>query len=204
MFPRHACFWGFLCVWHRSSSVSVLVGLGVRRWNSAPSISEAVDADRADRKTTKTRPARQMHVTVSTDIDRPLAGVWHWYAIDHVRNHPRWDPDMELEQISDGPIGLGTTIRRRNRHFDEPIEGEMEIIEWEPERVMAVRIHDANTDTVGRVTFDALGPSRTRLTIEADFPDLDASKVDHLRPLMERTASNVRRLVESEVAPGAR
>jgi Polyketide cyclase / dehydrase and lipid transport len=144
-----------------------------------------------------------MKITVSTLIDRPVAGVWHWYAVEHVRNHPRWDPDMELEQISDGPIGLGTRIRRRNRHFGEPIEGEMEIVEWEPERAMGAQIHDANADTRGRVTFEALGRSRTRLTIEADFPNLDASKVDQLRPLIERTASNVRRLVESEVEPGA-
>lgn len=140
-----------------------------------------------------------MTITVWTLIDRPVAGVWRWYAVEHVRNHPRWDPAMELEQLSDGPIGLGTRIRRRNRHFDEPIEGEMEIVEWEPERAMGVQILDANTDTRGRVTFEALGPSRTRLTIEADFPNLDPSAVEALRPLIEQTASNVRRLVESEV-----
>ena len=143
-----------------------------------------------------------MKITVSTLIERPVAGVWRWYAVEHVRNHPRWDPDMELEQISDGPIGVGTRIRRRNRHFGEPIEGEMEIVEWEPERVMGARIMDANADTTGRVTFESLGPRTTRLTIEADFPNLDASRVDHLRPLIERTASNVRQLVESEVEPG--
>ena len=144
-----------------------------------------------------------MKITVSTDIGLPVADVWHWYAVEHVRNHPRWDPDMELEQISDGQMGLGTRIRRRNHHFGEPIEGEMEIVEWEPERAMGAQIHDANTDTSGRVTFEAVGPSRTRLTIEADFPNLDASRVDQLRPLIERTASNVRRLVESEARPGA-
>ena len=140
-----------------------------------------------------------MIIRVSTVIDRPVAGVWRWYAVEHVRNHPRWDPDMELDQISEGAIGLGTRIRRRNRHFGEPIVGEMEIVEWEPEHVMGARIHDANGDTTGRVTFESLGPSMTRLTIEAGFPNLDASKVEHLRSLIERTAGNVRRLVESEV-----
>ena len=119
---------------------------------------------------------RMRSPTVSTLIDRPVAGVWRWYAVEHVRNHPRWDPDMELEQISDGPIGLGTRIRRRNRHFGEPIDGEMEIVEWEPERAMGAQIHDANADTRGRVTFEALGSSRTRLTIEAEFPNLDAKR----------------------------
>ena len=111
-----------------------------------------------------------MIIRVSTVIDRPVAGVWRWYAVEHVRNHPRWDPDMELDQISEGAIGLGTRIRRRNRHFGEPIVGEMEIVEWEPEHVMGARIHDANGDTTGRVTFESLGPSMTRLTIEAGFP----------------------------------
>ena len=144
-----------------------------------------------------------MEITVSTLIDCPLASVWRWFAVEHVRNHPRWDPDMELEQISDGPIGLGTRIRRRNRHFGEPIEGVMEIVEWDPERAMGVQIHDANADTLGRVTLEALGPSRTRLTIQTDFPNLDASEVAQVRPLIERTARNVRRLIESEVVPGS-
>jgi hypothetical protein len=39
-----------------------------------------------------------MRIEVSTTIDRPLAEVWRWYAVEHVRNHPRWDPDMGLEQ----------------------------------------------------------------------------------------------------------
>ena len=139
-----------------------------------------------------------MKIAVSTEIDRPVAAVWRWYAVDHIRNHPRWDPQMELEQISDGAIGLGTRIRRRNRHFGEPIDGEMEIVEWAPERAMGARIRDANTDTVGRVTFEALGPSRTRLTIEAEYAGLDAAKVEQLRPMIERTGRNVRQLLEND------
>jgi len=42
-----------------------------------------------------------MKVEVSQVIDRPISTVFCFYAHDHVRNHPRWDPMMELEQISD-------------------------------------------------------------------------------------------------------
>ena len=110
---------------------------------------------------------------------------------------------MELEQVSVGPIGLGTRIRRLNRHFGEPIQGEMEIVEWEPERVMGARIKDANVDTTGRVTFESLGPTTTRLSVEADYPNLDPAKVDQLRPLIEGAYSRIRLMVESEVEPGA-
>jgi hypothetical protein len=85
-----------------------------------------------------------MKISVSTTIDRPVGGVWRWYAVDHIRNHPRWDPEMELEQLSDGPIGLGTRIRRVNRRFEEPIAGEMQIVAWEPEHLMGVQIHAAS------------------------------------------------------------
>jgi hypothetical protein len=140
-----------------------------------------------------------VRLEVSTTIDRPVAEVWRWYAVEHVRNHPRWDPDMELEQISDGPIGVGTRIRRRNSRWGEPIEGEMEVVEWEPERVMAVRIHDANMDMRGRVTLEKDGPDRTVLRIATDIPGLDESKASHLSALMQRSAENVKRLAESDI-----
>ena len=140
-----------------------------------------------------------MWIEVSTTIDRPVAEVWRWYAVEHVRNHPRWDPDMELEQVSTGPIGLGTRIRRRNLRWGAPIEGEMEIVEWEPERALATRIHDANMDMAGRVTFQQTGPDRTVLAIAADIPGLDESKASHLSAMMQRSAENVKRLAESDL-----
>jgi uncharacterized protein YndB with AHSA1/START domain len=140
-----------------------------------------------------------MRIQASTTIDRPVAEVWRWYAVQHVRNHPRWDPDMELEQISDGPIGLGTRIRRRNIRWGEPVEGEMEVVEWEPERAMGVRIQDANMEMQGRVTFEEDGPERTVLRIATDIPGLDESKADHLSALMQRSIANIKRLAQSDV-----
>jgi hypothetical protein len=139
-------------------------------------------------------------VDVSTVVDRAVNDVWRFYAVEHVRNHPRWDPDMELEQITDGPIGIGTVIRRRNTHSDTPVEGTMEVVEFDPERVMAVVIHDGPVETHGRVRFMEEGPSRTGITISAEFPDLDESSMDvsRLRTLMERSARNIKQLAESE------
>ena len=73
-----------------------------------------------------------MQLDVSEVIDRPLADVFRFYAVNHVQNHPRWDPDMQLEQLTEGPIGVGTVIRRRHTHYGEPIEGTMEVTEYEP------------------------------------------------------------------------
>ena len=139
-------------------------------------------------------------VQVSEVIDRPVADVFHFYAYDHVRNHPRWDPDMQLEQISDGPIGVGTLVRRVNTHSGSPIEGVMKVIEFEPNRTFAVEIRDGPVLTNGRAEFEPLDERRTRITITVDFPGTDdASLSDRLTPLVQRSARNIKGLVESEM-----
>ncbi len=139
-----------------------------------------------------------MRIEVSTTVDRSVLDVWRWYAEDHVRNHPRWDPDMELEQISEGPIGLGTKIRRRNARFGAPVEGEMVVVEWEPERALGMTIHDANMDMYGRTTFEDQGEDATLLTITSDIPGLDESRAEVVASRMERTIQNVKTLIESD------
>ncbi|MDJ0496448.1 MAG: SRPBCC family protein [Acidimicrobiia bacterium] len=139
-----------------------------------------------------------MEIQVSTVVDRSLATVWDFYAVHHVENHPRWDPDLELEKLSDEPLGLGTRIKRRNMRYDVPTEGSMEVVEFEPQRAMGVRIQDGPVETHGRATFSAVAPDKTAVTIWADFPGMDESMADKIRPLMERSAAAVKQLIESE------
>ncbi len=139
-----------------------------------------------------------MEIEVSTVVDRPVATVWGFYAVHHVENHPRWDSDLELEKLSDGPIGLGTVIKRRNVRYETPTEGTMEVVEFEPEKVMGVRIQDGPIETRGRATFSAAGPTATDVTIWAEFPGMDESMAEKVRPLMERSARSIKRLIESE------
>lgn len=137
-------------------------------------------------------------IEVFSIIDAPIAKVWHFYAVEHVQNHPRWDPDMHLAQISDGPIGVGTLIKRTNTHSGSPVEGTMEVVKFETENEFAVLIHDGPSRTVGRVTFKALNPEQTKLTIIADFEDIDEATADKLRELMKRSPRNIKRLIETE------
>lgn len=141
-----------------------------------------------------------MDVQVSTEVDRQLADVWRFYAVEHVRNHPRWDPDMHLEQVSEGPIGLRTRIKRVNTRWGTPVEGEMEVVEFEPEHAFAVSIHDPNMDAQGRVTFEARGPARTLVTVTTVIQGMDdPEKIEFLTRMMQRSVDNLKRLVEAEI-----
>jgi len=141
-----------------------------------------------------------MQLQVSYVIDRPLAKVFHFYAVEHVRNHPRWDPDIELEQISDGPIGVGTILRRRNSRSGTPVEGTMEVVEFEPNRALGMIIHDGPAEMRGRTTFEAVGDNRTIITTVVELPGMDESMdKSFLMSRLERSGRNMKQLIESEI-----
>ena len=132
-------------------------------------------------------------------IDRPLAKVFHFYAHEHVRNHPRWDPDIELEQMSDGPIRVGTVIRRRNSRSGTPVEGTMEVVEFEPNRAFGMIIHDGPVEMRGRATFEAVSDNQTILTTFIELPGMDESMdKSFLISRLERSDEIRKQLIESE------
>jgi len=140
-----------------------------------------------------------VQIQVSQVIDRPVAKVFHFYAHEHVRNHPRWDPDIELEQVTNGPIGVGTIIRRRNSRSGTPVEGTMEVVEFEPDRAFGLIIHDGPVEMRGRATFEALGDNQTTLTTIVELPGMDESMdKSFLISRLERSGQNIKQLIESE------
>ena len=133
-------------------------------------------------------------------IDRPIDKVFHFYAVEHVRNHPRWDSDIELWLNSDAPIGVGTVIHRRNKHSGTPVEGTMEIVEFEPNRVIAMIIHDGSVEMRGRTTFEAISDNQTKITLIVDIPGMDASTdKTFLNNRLDRSAQIRKQLMESEI-----
>jgi hypothetical protein len=133
-------------------------------------------------------------------IDRSIDKVFHFFAVEHVRNHPRWDSDIELWLDSDAPIGVGTVIRRRNHRSGTLVEGNMRVVEFEPNRMVAMEIHDGPAVMFGRTTFQALGESQTRLTMIIDIPWMDenADKT-FLNSRLERSAQIRKQLMEAEL-----
>ncbi|MCJ2531157.1 MAG: SRPBCC family protein [Thermoplasmata archaeon] len=137
-----------------------------------------------------------MRLDLSQFIDRPPAEVFSFYAVNHVRNHPRWDPDMELEQLTEGPIDVGTVIRRRHTHYGEPSEGTMEVVEYELNRAFGVVIHDGPIEIHGRTSVEPEAEGGTRLTMGIEIPG-STNPIDPA--LLERTLRNIKKLIESEV-----
>ncbi|UCH03027.1 MAG: SRPBCC family protein, partial [Candidatus Bathyarchaeota archaeon] len=116
-----------------------------------------------------------VQIKISQVIDRPVSKVFHFVAEQHVRNHPRWDPDIELWLESDTPIGVGTIIHRRNSRSGTPVEGTMEVVEFEPNRSIGTLIREGPAEMRARMTFKAVNESQTRITTIIDIPGMDES-----------------------------
>jgi uncharacterized protein YndB with AHSA1/START domain len=71
-------------------------------------------------------------------IDRPLDEVFRFVSTDFFRNYPKWSPEVvELEQTSDGPIGVGTTGRQVRLDEGRRFEATFRVTEFEPPRAIA-------------------------------------------------------------------
>jgi len=113
-----------------------------------------------------------MKLELSQVIDRWPAEVFRFIATNHVQNHPRWDPKMELQQLTDGPIGVGTVIRRRHTHPGFAVEGTMEVVEYSAPHVFGLVIRDGPVEMRSRMTFEPHGQNATLITASLDIPSL--------------------------------
>lgn len=75
-------------------------------------------------------------ISLSQVIERRPEVVFAFVAVNHVRNHPRWDPQRKLEQLTKAEMGVGARFKRTHTRIGVPIEGEMEVVEFEPGRSM--------------------------------------------------------------------
>jgi uncharacterized protein YndB with AHSA1/START domain len=124
-----------------------------------------------------------MKLELSQVIDRPPAEVFRFIATNHVQNHPRWDPKMELRQLTEGPIGVGTVIHRRHTHTGAPVEGTMEVVEFTAPQLFGLVIRDGPVEMRSRVTFEPNGQNATLITASLDIPTMaepmDPAPIQH-------------------------
>ena len=137
-----------------------------------------------------------MRIELSEVINHPISDVFEFYADDHLENHPRWDPDMQLSLATDGKVGIGTVFNRRHTHFGDPVEGSMTVIEFERNQAFGLVIDDGNGEFFGRLRFEQVGESATRVSALVDVPHVpDDADDSRLRSITERWLHNTEALI---------
>ena len=102
---------------------------------------------------------------------------------------------MDLQQVSEGPIRVGTIIRRRHTHTGAAIEGTMEVVEYEPDRTFGMVIRDGPVEMRSRMTFEPEGQGGTIIRGSVDIPAMK-EPIDQ-RPI-EESLRRMKHLIESE------
>lgn len=136
-----------------------------------------------------------MKLNVSESIDRPPADVFRFVATDHVKNHPRWDPQLSLVQETPGPMGVGTRIRRSRAGAEGRVEGTMEIIEYEPDRTLGAVIHDGPMELRWWMTVEPEGDRASRLTITVESDDTPLAMMEEP---VKGSLRRIKEMVEDE------
>ncbi|MDA8330292.1 MAG: SRPBCC family protein, partial [Candidatus Dormibacteraeota bacterium] len=100
------------------------------------------------------------------------------------RNEPRYNPQMlRAEQISSGPIGLGTRFRAETASMGRTAEMTIEFTTFERPRQLASTIQMAAMDIQGTLTFDPV-PEGTRMRWSWDVEPRGVFKL--MTPLIAR------------------
>lgn len=94
-------------------------------------------------------------------INRPAEEVFDFVADE--RNEPRYNPKMRrAEQISDGPIGVGTRFRAETVSMGRTVDVVIEFTGHDRPRRIEEKAHMSSMDLHGALTFDPV-PGGTRM-----------------------------------------
>jgi uncharacterized membrane protein len=94
-------------------------------------------------------------------INRPVEEVFDFVADE--RNEPRYNPRMRrADQLTEGPIGVGTRFRAQTVSMGRPVEMVIEFTDYQRPRRLVSSTHMASMELHGALTFDPV-PDGTRM-----------------------------------------
>jgi hypothetical protein len=94
-------------------------------------------------------------------------------------------------------VTRGVSVRfRRSGH---PVEGTVEVVEYDRDRAFGVLTHEGPVEIRGRATFEPIATHRTRLTITADMQGMDDSMKSRINSNVEQSLRTINDLIEAEL-----
>ena len=130
--------------------------------------------------------AAMVRFELSVDIARPVHEVWD-YLIDAERV-PEWQSSaVSAHQVSAGPMRMGTKLEDERRFLGRRARSQVEVAEYEPERLLTLRGLSGPVRFTIRQRLSA-NQAGTRLNVEAEADPAGISRF--VRPMIERAAEH--------------
>ena len=123
-------------------------------------------------------------VETSIVIKRPVEEVFEFLLTPG--NTLQWQTGvMESEQTSEGPVGVGTTLRSVSTLLGKRLESTLEITEYEPNKKVGFKTLSGTIPVEGSYTFESV-EGGTKLELEGEGEVSGVFKL--AEPLVARTA----------------
>ncbi len=107
------------------------------------------------------------HAEGSVTIDRPVTTVFNFIADGS--NNPLWRSFVtDIQRVPDKPQGLGAVFKQGLKGPGGRIDGDYEIVEYQPNKLIKFQVIAGPAKPTGTYTFESLGDS-TRLTFTLHF-----------------------------------
>jgi len=106
-----------------------------------------------------------INLDLGTLIDKPVKDVFAF--ITNPANMPKWNSAVvSMEQITPGAVGLGTKFKNVGEMMGRRIEGEMQVVAFEPDAKYGFQMNAGPVQINVTLTFKTVGTG-TKLSLNA-------------------------------------
>ncbi len=106
-----------------------------------------------------------INLDLGTLIDKPVKDVFAF--ITNPNNMSKWNSAVvSLEQITPGAVGVGTKFKSVGEMMGRRIEGEMQVVAFEPDSKYGFQMHAGPVQVNVTLTFKTVGTG-TKLSLNA-------------------------------------
>jgi carbon monoxide dehydrogenase subunit G len=141
-----------------------------------------------------------INIDLGTMIDRPVHDVFTF--ITNPSNMPKWNSAVvSMEQITPGVVGVGTKFKSVGEMMGRRIEGEMQVVAFEPDSKFGFQMNAGPVQVNVVLTFKTVGTG-TKLNLNAQgnpgglFKLAEPVMAGRVKGMMEENLARLKSVLE--------
>ena len=141
-----------------------------------------------------------INLDFGTLIDRPVKDVFAFVA--NPTNMSKWNSVvLSLEQVTPGEVGVGTKFKSTGELMGRRIEGEMQIIAYEPDTKCGFQVNAGPMQVNMTLTFKTVGTG-TKISLNAQgnpagfFKIAEGMLAGRVKSMMEENLARLKSVLE--------
>ncbi len=144
-----------------------------------------------------------INIDLGTLIDKPIHDVFIF--VSNPNNMAKWNSAVvSLEQITPGPVGVGTTFKSVGELMGQRMEGQMQVVAYEPDSKCGFQVNAGPMQVVMTITFKTVGTG-TKINLNAQgnpagvFKLAEGMMAGRVRTMMEENLARLKTALEKGV-----